>query len=97
VPTPGDTFSINVGRHNINNESQPFANRHAASLRAIYDLSDLNKSRFMHSTGQSGNRLSSHYADLAKKWAAMDYIPMTTDRSQIENGAAGHLVLTLEK
>ncbi|MGB8856425.1 MAG: penicillin acylase family protein [Burkholderiales bacterium] len=94
VPSRGDSYSVNVGRHNINNEAQPFANRHAASLRAIYDLSDMNQSRYMHSTGQSGNRLSSHYADFAKRWVEMDYIPMTTDRAQIENGARGRLSLS---
>ncbi len=93
VPSSGDSYSVNVGRHNINNEAQPFANRHAASLRAIYDLSDLNQSVYIHSTGQSGNRLSPHYADFAKKWAAMDYITMTTNRGQIENGAIGRLTL----
>jgi penicillin G amidase len=93
VPSSGDSYSVNVGRHNINNDAQPFANRHAASLRAIYDLSDLNQSVYMHSTGQSGNRLSPHYADFARKWAEMDYIPMTTNRSQIENGAKGRLTL----
>ncbi|MEY4729802.1 MAG: hypothetical protein RL020_960, partial [Pseudomonadota bacterium] len=65
IPSSGDTYSVNVGRHNINNDAQPFANRHAASMRAIYDLADLNQSLYMHSTGQSGNRLSSHYADFA--------------------------------
>jgi penicillin G amidase len=97
VPSSGDSYSVNVGRHSINDEAQPYANRHAASLRAIYDLSDLNKSRYIHSTGQSGNVLSPHYADFASRWASMEYISMTTNRSQIENGARGRLTLTPAK
>ncbi|MGB8337747.1 MAG: penicillin acylase family protein [Burkholderiales bacterium] len=97
VPSAGDSYSVNVGRHTISNDAQPFANRHAASLRAIYDLSDLNQSRYMHSTGQSGNRLSPHYDDFAKKWAAIEYIPMTTNRVQIESGTIDRLTLVPTK
>ncbi len=97
VPSSGDSYSVNVGRHSINNEAQPYVNRHAASLRAIYDLADLNQSRYIHSTGQSGNKLSAHYADFAARWASMEYISMTTNRSQIENGAKGKLTLAPAK
>lgn len=93
VPTGGDTYSINVGRHNINNEQQPFANRHAASLRAIYDLADLNRSRYIHSTGQSGNRLSVHYADFANLWSSGETLIMTANRSDIEKDVQGRLNL----
>src|SRR5690606_10769091 len=55
VPTPGDSFTINVGQHDIRNEEEPFVSRHAASFRAIYDLADLDRSLFIQSTGQSGN------------------------------------------
>ncbi len=40
VPVPGDSFTVNVNRYNFNREAEPFASTHAASLRAIYDLSD---------------------------------------------------------
>src|SRR5208282_1283591 len=63
VPSPGDTYTIDVGRNTLANEAAPFASRHAPSLRAIYDLSDLDKSEYMHSTGQSGNVLSPLYKD----------------------------------
>ncbi|GAB3551209.1 penicillin acylase family protein [Noviherbaspirillum agri] len=94
VPTPGDTFTVNVGRHNLRDEKAPFANRHAASLRAIYDLSDLENSRFMHSTGQSGNVLSPLYRNLNERWARVEYIPMKTHREEVEKGRLG--VLTLQ-
>jgi len=35
--TPGDGFTVDVGHFFIRDEDRPFANRHAASMRAIYD------------------------------------------------------------
>ncbi len=83
VPTPGDTYSVNVGHTHVRDEARPFANRHAASLRAIYDLADLDRSLFMQSTGQSGNRLSPWYGNFAGRWAAVDYVTIPTKREAI--------------
>lgn len=94
VPTGGDAFTVNVGRNDIANDNDPFGNRHAASLRAIYDLADLNRSQFMHSTGQSGHVLSPHYRDYAAPWAAVEYIPMSMRPADFETGAEGRLRLT---
>lgn len=93
VPTPGDTYTVNVGRNNLANAKEPYANVHAASLRAIYDLADLDRSMFMHSTGQSGHPLSPYFRNLAPLWADVMYLPMTTKRADIEAGAQGTLVL----
>lgn len=93
VPTPGDTFTVNVGRHNLKDEKDPYANRHAASLRAIYDFSNLENSRFIHSTGQSGNVLSPFYSNYAWRWAAVDYVPMKMKREEVEKGKLGILTL----
>ena len=93
VPTPGDTFTVNVGRHNIKDEKAPFANRHAASLRAVYDLSNLDNSQFIHSTGQSGNVLSPHYRSFVQRWAEVGYLPMKTRREEVEKGGMGVLTL----
>ena len=89
--TPGDSFTVNVGHFIVRDEERPFANRHAASLRAIYDLADLDRSLFMHSTGQSGNVFSPWYASFAERWARVDYITIPTKREAI--GAAHTLVL----
>src|SRR5690606_18194205 len=47
VPSPGDTYTVNVGRYDLRDAKRPFANVHAASLRAIYDLADPDRSVFM--------------------------------------------------
>lgn len=93
VPSGGDTYTVNVGRHNLRDEAAPFESVHAASLRAIYDLSDLAESRFMDSTGQSGNVMSTHYRDWTDKWAAVNYITMAPGRRAPGNEAFDTLVL----
>ncbi|MBB1629617.1 penicillin acylase family protein [Cupriavidus sp. UME77] len=93
VPSGGDTYTVNVGRHNLRDEAAPFESVHAASLRAIYDLSDLAESRFMDSTGQSGNVTSTHYRDWTDKWAAVQYITMAPGRRAPGNEAFDTLVL----
>jgi penicillin amidase len=85
--TPGDSFTVNVGHYIIRDEARPFANKHAASLRALYDLADLERSRFMQSTGQSGNVLSPWYDSFAARWARVEYIEIPTARGSI---AAAH-------
>jgi penicillin amidase len=93
VPSPGDGYTVNAGRSHLEDEDEPYANRQAPSLRAIYDLADPNGSWFIHSGGQSGNPLSAQYAAFAKAWGAGEYIPMITDRGRLE--AAGARLLTL--
>ena len=89
--TPGDSYSVDVGGITIRDEERPFANRHAPSLRAIYDLADLDRSRYMHSTGQSGNVFSPWYSSFAERWARVEYITIPARREAI--AAAHRLVL----
>jgi penicillin amidase len=84
VLSPGDPYTVNVGRSNLNDEAEPFANRHAPSLRAIYDLANPENSLYIHSGGQSGNRLSPHYEAFAQAWAKNEYIPMRSARAALE-------------
>lgn len=94
VPTPGDAFTVNAGRNDLASDDQPFANRHAASLRAVYDLADLSRSQFIHSTGQSGHPLSPFYRNFAQAWAAVQYLPMSLRPADAEAGAIGRLRVT---
>ena len=89
--TPGDGFTVDVGHFFIRDNDRPFANRHAASLRAIYDLSDLDKSLYIQSTGQSGNFLSPWYANMAERWAKVEYVTIPAKREAIR--VAHRLVL----
>ena len=75
VPSGGDPWTVNVGQYWLN-EKQPYQNRHAASLRHVFDLSNLEKSAFMYQTGQSGLVWSPRYRDMSEGWAAVQYRPL---------------------
>jgi penicillin amidase len=92
--TPGDSFSVDVGHYIIRDEARPFANKHAGSLRAIYDLADLDRSRFMQSTGQSGNVFSPWYRNLAERWARVEYVTIPADRAKV---SAAHSLLLVPR
>jgi penicillin amidase len=88
VPSPGGTFTLNRGKPNFS-EDPPFANRQASSYRAIYDFADLDRSLYMHTTGQSGNVLSPFYRSFAERWAKVEYIEIPTKRADIAKVAIG--------
>jgi penicillin amidase len=96
VASPGDTYTVDVGRYDLRNDSDPFTSRHAASLRVLYDLSDLDNSRFIHSTGQSGNVLSPLYRNFNQRWVDAAYVPMITKRDAVEKAQMGKLTLMPE-
>jgi penicillin amidase len=90
TPSDGDLFTVNVGQYWAGEKYLPFANRHAASLRVVYDLSDLEQSQFIYQTGQSGLVWSDQYSNMKTEWAAGKYRPL---RSKPE-AWAHELVLT---
>ncbi len=93
VPSAGDTYTVNVGRYNPRDTAHPFENRHAASLRAVYDLSSPESLWLMHSTGQSGNPLSTLYRNFSERWAHGEYLSVSMQRSRAEQGGMGTLRL----
>ncbi|MCW8197636.1 penicillin acylase family protein [Verminephrobacter aporrectodeae subsp. tuberculatae] len=72
VPSPGDAYTVNAGKYDAD-QDQPFVNRHAASLRAVYDLADLERSLFIYQSGQSGLVFSPRYRDMRAAWAQGGY------------------------
>jgi penicillin amidase len=88
VPTPGGNYTLNRGKAEFG-EEPPFANKHAASYRAIYDFADLDRSLFIQTTGQSGNPLSPFYRSFARRWARGEYIEIATRRETIAKAALG--------
>jgi penicillin G amidase len=88
VPSPGGDYTLNRGKVDYDGEP-PFANRHASSYRAIYDFADLERSLYIHTTGQSGNPLSPFYRSFAERWAKVDYITISTKREEITKAPLG--------
>ncbi|HLT02917.1 MAG TPA: penicillin acylase family protein, partial [Geminicoccaceae bacterium] len=93
VATGGDSVTVNVGHFNPRNEQWPFASTHAATYRAIYDLADLERSRFVAATGQSGNPLSRHYRDFTALWASGRSVLIARDPASYRRQAIGELRL----
>lgn len=73
VESAGDLFTVNVGQYWANDKQAPFANRHAASMRAVYDLSEAGQSVFIYQTGQSGHAFDPRSRDMALQWAQGGY------------------------
>jgi len=73
VASAGDLFTVNVGQYWASERQQPFASRHAASMRAIYDLAQPEQSKFIYQTGQSGHPFDPRSRDMAQDWAGDAY------------------------
>jgi penicillin amidase len=71
-----------------------FRERSVPSLRQIIDLSNLNASRFIHTTGESGLPTNPHYDDMIDRWRNIQYAPMWWDQQDIKTHAEGMLTLT---
>jgi penicillin amidase len=67
------------------------------SLRQIIDLSDIDKSLSVITTGQSGHSLSKHYKDQTPLWLSGDYHPSLIDSVTIHNSDFDRLILSPEK
>jgi penicillin amidase len=63
IPSPGDDTTVDRGGTNAALESV-----HGAAFRGVYDLADLDRSRFVVTPGQSGNPLSAHARDFVTRW-----------------------------
>ena len=93
APIGGDSSTVDVAGYIVRDEVDPFAVQHGPSLREIVDFGDLEQSRFIQSTGQSGHRLSSFYGDFVDRWRRVESVPMQMRRERVEVGAAGTLRL----
>ena len=76
TPFPGDSNTINVGRLELMRSDNPYETLQAPSMRAIYDLSDLEKSLFIYQSGQSGWVQSPGYRNMSSLWAKNEYLPL---------------------
>ncbi|MFQ5984339.1 MAG: penicillin acylase family protein [Alphaproteobacteria bacterium] len=93
LPGGGDPFTVNAGGYRLGDAERPFVVGHGPSMRALYDLADLERSLFVHGTGQSGNALSRHYRDFAEAWRDNRPFRIPTRREEVEAQALGRLAL----
>ncbi len=93
VGAGGDGYTINALPHAFGGDETLFPSAHGPSFRAIYDLSDLDNSRFILPTGQSGHPLSSRYRNMAEAWSRGEYVKVPTARARFEAAPSERLVL----
>lgn len=82
TPAGGDTYTVNAARVAMRPDpvtGELYLDEHGPGYRALYDLGDRRKSRFMHSSGQSGLPFSGDYRDFVERWSALDYVPVWGD------------------
>jgi penicillin amidase len=63
------------------------------SMRMLVDLSDLDNSLTVHTTGESGHAYNPHYIDLANLWRTIQYYPMLFSRERVLSSSPQHLTL----
>ncbi len=89
-PTGGGSSIVNATGWNA---AKGYEVTSLPSLRAVYDLSDLENSMTVHTTGQSGHAYHPHYIDMAPLWANVEYYPMLWNEGSVTANAEGHLIL----
>jgi len=94
TPTDGGPYTLNRGATTIDDPVTPYAHTHGAGYRAVYDLADRARSRFIIATGQSGNPLSPHWGDLVADWR--DGRSLTLSGNEADLAAAGESLTTLQ-
>jgi len=77
VPVGGGADSINVAHMSFETD-RPYDVKLGPSYRAIYDLADLDRSRYIIPTGQSGNPFSIHFRDMVNAWRAVEGVAIAT-------------------
>jgi penicillin G amidase len=93
-PLGGDGSTLAVSHYRIRGD---FKNRSglAVGYRAVYDLSDLDRSRYMIAPGQSEHPFSPHFRDLLPLWARGEGIEIS-GKWRSEPPPAGFKTLTLK-
>lgn len=92
IEMDGGSFTLLRADYNMGGD-RPYAARHGAAYRGIYDLAAPERSRYIISTGQSGNLFSPHYDDLMGLWAAGQYISIPTNPDAVAAAAIHRLDL----
>lgn len=68
IETSGGDHTLARGQSRGGGGEAPFAHRHGAGYRAVYDLSNLDESLFALAGGQSGNPFAPSYGSLLGDW-----------------------------
>jgi penicillin amidase len=78
----------------ISDDINPFSHVHGSGFRGVYNLADLDRSRFIIATGQSGNILSPHYRNLMWLWRDGGFVVLSKSRETLSREARLRITLT---
>lgn len=90
IPARGDNFTVDAASFRF---TDPFSVYHGTSQRYIADLGDLDQSRTIHTTGQSGQLFHPHREDFISLWQDVESHPMLFSREAVEVNAEKILTL----
>lgn len=93
IETDGSNYTVNRAGGWIGDPSDPFLDTHGPGFRAIYDLADLDNSRFGIAPGQSGNPFSPHYGDLTEMWRDVELFPIAGEPAELRRTGVGTTTL----
>ncbi len=91
IAAPGGVFTVFATSFK---STAPYAVSSVSSMRQILDLANWDNAVTVHMTGQSGQPLSRHYADMVTMWRDVQYAPFYFSRQAIDRAREGRLVLT---
>ncbi len=84
TPSSGDFYTLDRGGSFDPPAAHPFARQHGGGYRAIYDLANPDRSRFMITTGESGHIFSKHYGDLVPLWNDVKAITLSGSTTEMQ-------------
>jgi len=94
LPADGGNYTVNRAGFRVADKKAPFADIHGPGYRAVYDLGDLSRSRFVIATGQSGNPFSEHYDDFLQAWSDGRHVTIGGPRSSVQGNGGLALFLS---
>ncbi len=90
IAAPGGVFTVFATSFK---GTTPYAVSSVSSMRQIVDLANWDSAETVHMTGQSGQPLSRHYADMVLMWRDVQYAPFSFSRAALDRAREGRLVL----
>jgi penicillin amidase len=88
---PGGSSIVNANGWNA---GEGYEVDKAASMRMVVNLGDLNASRWVNQSGNSGHPWDDHYVDQADAWVANETFPWPFSEKAVRDGGGDELTLT---
>jgi penicillin amidase len=88
LPAPGGVETVNRAGF-AHNDGVHFPDIHGPGYRGVFDLSNLDNSRFILATGESGDPFSPHYGDMSERWRDGESFTLSGTEDQVAAGALG--------